>query len=118
MYYCYLLQLDLNEARGYAGDFKTHSRIVELETYLANTNGGTRFGQGVGFVLLGTVLDRRALKKIALSAYSVLVPALAFVLTTSSSANSGDICNITNANFTDDIRAEVENILKSCILAV
>ena len=81
---CDNLQLDLNEKRGSAGDLATDARIRELETYLVNSNGGARFGQGVGFVMCGMVLDKRSLKKIGLSVYSIVVPAITFLLTAGS----------------------------------
>ena len=70
--------------RGSAGDLATDNRIRELETYLVNSNGGARFGQGVGFVMCGMVLDKRSLLKLAVSVYSVVLPAIGFLLTTGS----------------------------------
>lgn len=99
---CDLLMLDLNEARGSASDTTTHERVLELETYLGNTNGGTRFGQGVGFLVFGIRLDRRVLKTMAICLYAVIIPFLVFLLTTSPET-AVKLCNITAAVTRDEL---------------
>ena len=76
---CDQLLVDLNELRP-DGDSTTHARALELEVYLTNANGGHRFGQGVGFLMFGTVLSRRTLKKAAVGSYAILVPTVTYLL--------------------------------------
>jgi hypothetical protein len=66
------------------GDTVLHNRVLELEIYVRNTNRG----RGLGFVLFGTVISRRALAQCLAALVGVLTPATTFLI--SLAPGSGD----------------------------
>jgi hypothetical protein len=72
---CELLLERLNDMRP-EGDAVLHNRVLELEIYLRNTNRG----KGLGFVLFGTVINRRALAQLAAAVFGVLIPGMTFLI--------------------------------------
>ena len=64
----------LNDLRA-EGELEKLPRILELELFLKNKNRG----QGLGFVVLGVVLDKRMLAKLLLGSFTVALPLAAFL---------------------------------------
>eukprot|EP01046_Picozoa_sp_COSAG06_P042665 COSAG06_NODE_5470_length_3460_cov_5.243677_2_plen_382_part_00 len=73
---CTNLMMALNSSRlAHLGDMNAHTRIFAIETSLCRVNAG----QGIGFVISGTVVNTRMLKQVIVAVASVLPPLFAAV---------------------------------------
>jgi hypothetical protein len=67
------------------GDTVLHNRVLELEIYVRNTNRG----RGLGFVLFGTVISRRALAQCLAALVGVLTPATTYLISLAPGSSDG-----------------------------